>query len=339
MPRFRINFPSLHIDFNVSSIHINIINHLQVHLYTHVPMPSSTIMNPPSPSLKLATFFSVSLLSLAPLHAVIIASESFNTPGALAGSVGGVGWAGAWTQSTDDVNTNSTIVSGANLTAAGQMGGAGAAEVGAVTGTGATTQEIAARPFAAALTGTVYVGVLLKTTSGAWGAASNNTLSFFLSNGTTNTGALNFGIRGSTADLGMFMGRSGTAAPLLANTIAGSTVSPNTDYYLVAKISQTGAGVAADWDKIDIWLNPVGSTELAAQASLTTAADGGLTTLTHFLARSSVLDRASGTEDIIRWDELKIGSAWSDVVAVPEPSISLLAGLALLGLTRRRRAA
>lgn len=89
---------------------------------------------------------------------------------------------------------------------------------------------------------------------------------------------------------------------------------------------------------MNVWLNPGYS-----DATLTPGGDTSLTltgpdlptSITHVLFRQAALQ----ADDVFRADNLRIGTAWGDVVAVPEPgSLTLLAlgGLATLLLVRRR---
>jgi hypothetical protein len=132
--------------------------------------------------------------------------------------------------------------------------------------------------------------------------------------------------------------RTGTGSPPNTGAVIPQAVLTGTDYYLVARYSKSGNGFLDDYDTIDLWLDPFGSGPTLPQASMTMSADTGLTSITHLFARAAALQTA-GAMDAVWFDELIVGSEWSDVVAIPEPGTGgfVLFGITVLTLQRRRQ--
>ena len=115
--------------------------------------------------------------------------------------------------------------------------------------------------------------------------------------------------------------RYGTGAPVTGASTGGQVVT-GTDYYLVLKVNY-GGGV---FTSANMWLNPT-----ASDNADTPNGDASLTfptsfanPITHIFFREAVLD----ADDVLRADEIRIGTAWSDVVPSsgstnPGPSVSL----------------
>ncbi len=291
-----------------------------------------------------AIVFSV-VLSFHEAEASIIAMDDFDsyTAGnALVGGNGGSGFNAAW--GSPGANVTTTVVAG-TMSAAGINGGVNAVQVA---GSGNISGARALDP----ITATFYVGALVRLNAGVWDGS--NTFSFYASNGAANTGinspgaanntVLTFGMRNSTAandpsnpltaGSGPFMLRAGTGAPPSTASVipfAGG-IATGSDYYLVARYNYSGT----NFDSIDMWLNPMGA-QGAPQASLSLTAGFGLTSITNIFGRAAVL-QTTGAIDQVWFDQLKLGTEWTDVV-VPEPSTGLL-GLFACGfaLLRRRRA-
>jgi hypothetical protein len=125
--------------------------------------------------------------------------------------------------------------------------------------------------------------------------------------------------------------RYGTGGPVSGASTGGDLVN-DTAYYLVARVNWDGSAFAS----ANMWLNPSVSDDVdtpSGDASVT------LTTpfanpITHIFFRQAVLD----ANDILRADAITLGTAWTDVVPVPEPAstvLLLLGGAAVLALRRR----
>lgn len=252
--------------------------------------------------------------SLAALAAPI-ASDDFNsyTLGALSPQNGGTGWfAAGWTAPTSP-DTTATVadVSGNKKVTA------------ALTVT--SSQVVAGRRLAAPLTSTFYVSYKVAYT-GPGNVDNSNTFGLIVSDLTTpsaSVGAnvLNFNMRssnvgGDASILESFAVRGGTG-PILFNTqtTGPDTITPGTVYTLLAKLTWSGT----NFDKIDLWVNPSGSTETTPDATLSLTAGTGVTAVNSLYFRQA----ANETNDTYQFDDLAVASAWTDVVPNPN-SISKL---------------
>lgn len=188
---------------------------------------------------------------------------------------------------------------------------------------GATTAGLLQRQLSSPLSQTYYVGFLVRydgRLGGTW-AGGNNTFTLHLGTDASTTGTtLNLGLRGDagSATANEFIMRVGTGAPV-AGASTGGQLTNDTTYYLVCEYTWGGSGFTS----AKMWLNPTlsGITDKpAGDASLSFAAPIGATT--HLFWRATVWENT----DIVRVDELKIGTTWQDVVppagpAVPQVSV------------------
>lgn len=126
------------------------------------------------------------------------------------------------------------------------------------------------------------------------------------------------------------------------STAAGFVVQ-NTTYFMV--IQYTGWTEAnPQYTTVNVWINPntgeQSESSVSATYTDTTPADGGGSSgFLGFYARTTGID--VGTERMLI-DDLRIGTSWASVTAIPEPgSASLLAAgaVALFAMTGRRRRA
>jgi hypothetical protein len=197
----------------------------------------------------------------------------------------------------------------------------------------ASSQFAGVRTLAAPISETFYVGYLVRYAgSGIW-ASGNNTFTLHLGTNATQTGTVNFGLRGDAGapgDKNEFILRYGTGGPVTGASTGGQLVN-GTDYYLVARMNYAG-GL---YTSANMWLNPSAIDDVA-----TPGGDASLTFTTpfadpisHIFFREAVLE----ADDVLRADELRIGTTWGDVVPVPEPgSVTLLSlGAAALLIFRR----
>jgi len=262
----------------------------------------------------------------------ILASEGFDyNTGALTGNSGGAGWAGAWTAPgsvvrADVVDTTANPLSFTQSGGAPIDGGTRALEV-ALTGS-QSSQLCGVRTLATPLAETFYAGYLVRYAgSGSW-AGANNTFTLHLGTNSTSTTTLNFGLRGGAAN--EFVIRYGTGAPVSGASTGGDLVN-GTTYYLVARVNWDGSAFTS----ANMWLNPSLSDDVdtpTGDASLTLATPFA-NPITHIFFREAVLD----ADDVLQADEIKIGTAWSDVLPVPEPSSMALLMLGVAGILALRR--
>jgi hypothetical protein len=263
----------------------------------------------------------------APLvsHAALLASESFESyaPGALSSQTGGgTGWTGNWTAPGNVTRADVVDTTGNPLdfTPAGGAPINGATRAFEVQLSGAPSSQLAGvRTLASAISQTFYVGYLVRYHAGAAWASGNNTFTLHLGTNATQTGTLNFGIRGDAGGGNEFIMRFGTGGPVSGASTGGQLVT-GTDYYLVARVNYSGG----TFTSANLWLNPT-----ASDNTDTPNGDASLTGLsftnpiTHVFFRQAVLE----ADDVLRADEIRIGTAWSDVVPPgatnPPPSVSL----------------
>jgi len=252
--------------------------------------------------------------------ASVLASDSFETysTGAIAGKNGGTGWSGAWTAPgstairADVVDTTSNPLISAIPGIATINGATRALELALTNGS--VNQLCGVRPLAAPLAQTFYVGYLVRYVgSGTW-AGANNTFTLHLGTDSSSTTTLNFGLRGGAAN--EFIMRHGTGAPV-AGSDTGGELANNTTYYLVCKMNWSGSAFTS----ANMWLNPGLNDNVDTPNGDALLSGFSSAQITHVFFRQAVLD----ADDVLRADELKIGTQWSDMVqpAYPPPSITL----------------
>lgn len=240
------------------------------------------------------------LLAIPPhAGAATIATDDFSyANGNLAGSNGGTGWSTTWT------NTEGTA------TVADGM-----ANVAATPGQQAT------RVLSAAQSGTATIWIRFD-------GRQSTTLA-----GTTDSyGGLSL-YNGGTEQLligkawpGPYEWRAGTGGTMVGPSSPVPTLSLTT---VLARVTLNSAGN----DSLEVWLNPADmGSEGALGAAQITRSDTDLNFDRIQLRGGS----AAGGSESWQFDNLRLGTTLADV-AVPEPSATLLGGLALLGFLRRRR--
>jgi len=131
------------------------------------------------------------------------------------------------------------------------------------------------------------------------------------------------------------------ADPIPAPNVSSTgTYAFDTTYLLVGKIEDHSNWSGSN-DRVTMWLNPSDNVE-ANNAALLDVEVGfnGLfpsdSNITEFALQAGTQDAG----DTVQFDQLRIGTEFSDVVAIPEPSTIALLGLAglatIMGLRRRK---
>jgi hypothetical protein len=132
---------------------------------------------------------------------------------------------------------------------------------------------------------------------------------------------------------GLFM-TGGSLKSLVNGNLSSDafTLSTGVTHLIVGRITFSDT---TNQDAVTLWLDPV--------ISGTTVPTGGITALGEInsgrLATPTLGVRGGGSFNGGTFDEIRIGTAYADVVAVPEPATLTvaLAGLGVLGLVRRKR--
>ncbi len=278
-----------------------------------------------SSRLSLALGLLAGLAMPIPGSASILATTSFedNTLGALSGQAGGIGWTGTWTAPGNVTRAEVVDTTGNPLdfTPGGGLPVDGATRALEVQLSGAAASQLCGvRTLALPIAQTFYVAYLVRYHAGAAWASGNNTFTLHLGTNATQAGTLNFGLRGNTAaGSDEFMLRFGTGAPATGASTGGQVIT-GTDYYLVARVNySSGAFTSAN-----LWLNPGATDDVDTPAGDAVLSGFSSPAITHIFFRQAALE----TDDVLRADEIRIGTAWSDVVPSsvstnPPPSVSL----------------
>ena len=156
-------------------------------------------------------------------------------------------------------------------------------------------------------------------------------------NGTINSGDVGQGgfqsnvATGANASNGMGTQSTGGSFKTIvgAASTTGGTITANSVNFIVVQYISSGT----QWTGANVWINPNSDTQGTATFTVSGGASG-----TSWLALSS-LGASLDAGDSLDFDQYTTGSAWSDVVPVPEPSTWLL--IALTGtffrIIRRRK--
>ena len=265
---------------------------------------------------------SVSCMLFQSAQATLLFSDGFNypTPGTLGGNVNpGSGF-------TWGPGNNAMTVGNANLTYAGlqDLGGNdfsvgwGGGSAGSIT-----------NGFANVTSGTIYYSFLLDVTTAPGANSYLTSLNPGTSapNGSSDAITMYFGT--VTGGNGYRLGIRGGGASTV-NTPAASPYSLNTTYLIVLGYNFNG-GVANN--NLSLWINPT------AGGSMPTA-DLTLTPTTVATSIDNIGFKVQGAPaGLFLIDNIFVGTTWADVtpLAVPEPTVCVVAGLGMLGLVFARR--
>ncbi len=125
-----------------------------------------------------------------------------------------------------------------------------------------------------------------------------------------------------------------------ANSSAGSVV-PDTTYFLV---TQYTGWTGTNYSTVNVWINPVAGdpslSSISATNTVATAGAGSDGFIGIYMRTSGISGSADPAESFLI-DDLRVGTSWGAVTAIPEPSTASLAAAAIalcVVFNRRRRA-
>lgn len=239
----------------------------------------------------------------------VIAYEPFSGSDELIGSNGGAGWGGLWSGIT--INTEFTII---DLLYAIPDGGTVAGNSNSVLLQNNDFNS-GVRPLAAPIAANVlYVAFLMRGNTNAIGTGDQLLLWIDdLSTG-SHADAPNLGWLGNRGD------GSGAEDGLGSlnfgdNQQFSTALSADVAHYVVARIRKSVPGVAEDYDRLDLWVDPLCAER--ATPDLTVVQSPGSPALSAF---DTVGLGTTGIDggDVTFVDELRLATSWLEVMACPE---------------------
>jgi len=267
------------------------------------------------------------------LRAEVLFEEDFNYSGdvdsqELVGQNGGTGFGGTWlgntaaTQLTSD-SLYAPVPGGLNIS-----GGSGALQIGTGSST-AISSAIVSRALDASFSGDqVFVRFMIRGNAGSVEVADRVAL----------------WLESSTGPYMALLPLGGTNDDFYARPSAGTA--PGTGgkdfvldqtYLVVAQFSKSVSGASELYDSVAVWIDPAATDEATPDYTVGPETDGTFS-ISSFDAIGFQTNGVDN-DDVYIIDNIKGGTTFNDVVAIPEPgSVALIgAGAALLATRRGNR--
>lgn len=260
-------------------------------------------------------------------------------------STGGTGWGAAWSASgaqttllvVSPTTPLSYNVTNANSQVVGSIaGGSRALQFNSNTNTGGAMT--AGRTFASAVNANeAWARILFRYDAGV--VENADFLTVYFGNDLARPNFHMFGGSTPTSDFGIRNGTTGIAngGPDIGTGDVGATT-----YLMVARLSKTTPGTGANYDRLEMWVNPtLDASNNLPVAPLSAGFTGSFSSFASVGIRATNLE-PSPDADVLLLDELQFGTAVGDVVpgavgVVPEPGTLALLSAATAGLLVRRR--
>lgn len=304
------------------------------------PNTRNSLKNPdqtPSKSNPMKTFLKIlalfaALVTVGSSQAALLVYDSFQgyTTGNLIGqTTAATGVTGNWLDAAPNANVAYTVAIASTMSySGGDVVVNGGTQYGLVTAGPAAGPALAAANLALGSgltvgTGAKYISFLMRF-NGALDASDQFT--FHMANTNSTTSTLRSGVRESTGDQAFVANDSSSSV------IATPLLTANTTYFAVLKLESTGI----NWSQATMWLNPTSTTvEGGGAAGSAVRALSGNAAMNYLGFKFQNAD----ISDSFALDEIRIGTTWSDVVTIPEPStwVMLVGGCTALVFLRRRR--
>lgn len=272
-----------------------------------------------------------------PAHAALLAIDTFEdytVASNIHGESGGTGWNGAWSvQSIGSSSTGTAAISSTSISYdQGGITRGGGNSLLLLDGSNGTQRNVFSSvntdgsdyfvSYIFQVSGSVFMGLQAKDSDPV---LLNDSISVVTTPGTPgNLGSVRARVANSDV-----------------NSSAGSVV-PNTTYFLV---TQYTGWTGTNYSTVNVWINPVAGdpslSSISATNTVATAGAGSDGFIGLYMRTSGINGGADPAESFLI-DDLRVGTSWGSVTAIPEPGSTALlaAGVAtLFALTSRRRRA